>query len=698
MSEDQRGTSYEGIAPIQVEQRRVALVIGNGRYTHASPLENPANDARAMSTVLRNLGFDVETGLDLDLRAMGDVQERFEARLRGKPDVALLFYAGHGLQVKGRNYLVPIDAQIEAQAHLSSRAILFNDLLEPMSEDAGASLIFLDACRDNPFTRNLARTFGEGARSAGIRGGLARIEKVAGTFISYATAPDTVAYDGKGDNSPYTGALLRHIESPGLSVADMMIDVRNAVLTETSNKQEPWDQSSLRSRFYFVPEEAAPPPEAPSLSAAAEEWAAIQNTSSLATLALFKERYPDPPWSEYADIRAGELRLADRERHEAAEAAKERAKVVQPAHPKVKTPPAVKPTRRDRPGSRSKPMVGMGKPRWGNIGILVGATAMVAGLVIWQPWSTGRGPIEQPAVGSVASVKKPFQPTQPASCAGIKVAVAGSGTQCLDPNDKNNREFQDCFKVKGRNVCAPRMVVVPAGNFTMGSPKDEPERDRDEVQVPIQIRAPFAIGTYEVTFEQWDACVADGGCKHKPKANWGRGKQPIMRVSWDDITKQYLPWLNGKLGLKGDAGYRLPSEAEWEYAARAGSKTPFWWGSSITQAQANYDGNFVYRGGGDKGAYREKTVPVDSFKANPWGLYNVHGNVWEWTADCWNASNSGNPGNGNARTTGDCIQRVVRGGSWYSNPQLLRSANRNGRITTDRSNGRGFRLARTLNP
>ena len=342
---NERGTSYEGLVPAGQApegqapsgkppagpggQRRVALVIGNGAYAHASRLDNPVNDARAMAAILTRLGFDVVKGLDLDLRAMGDVQEKFEARLRGKPEVALLFYAGHGLQVKGRNYLVPIDAQIEAQAHLASRAILFNDILEPMADDAGASLIFLDACRDNPFTRNLARTFGDGARSAGVRGGLARIEKVAGTFISYATAPDTVAYDGKGDNSPFTGALLRHIETPGLSVSDMMIDVRNGVLAETNNRQEPWDQSSLRTRFYFVPEEIAHAPtvtqsvaKSPVMSAAADEWAAVKDTTSLATLALFKERYPDPPWGEYADIRENELQPTGKQRPEKEEVAK----------------------------------------------------------------------------------------------------------------------------------------------------------------------------------------------------------------------------------------------------------------------------------------------------------------------------------------------------------------------------------------
>jgi formylglycine-generating enzyme required for sulfatase activity len=131
----------------------------------------------------------------------------------------------------------------------------------------------------------------------------------------------------------------------------------------------------------------------------------------------------------------------------------------------------------------------------------------------------------------------------------------------------------------------------------------------------------------------------------------------------------------------------------------AGTTTPFWWGSSITPKQANYDGSAEpYKGGGTKGEFRGQTVPVDSFEANPWGLFNVHGNVWEWTEDCWNDSNQGSPGNGSARTAGDCGRRVVRGGSWYDDPRNLRSAARNWYSTDARFINLGFRLARTLNP
>jgi formylglycine-generating enzyme required for sulfatase activity len=267
-----------------------------------------------------------------------------------------------------------------------------------------------------------------------------------------------------------------------------------------------------------------------------------------------------------------------------------------------------------------------------------------------------------------------------ATCDGVEARV-GNEMRCLMPKDS----FRDCSN-------CPEMVVVPAGSFTMGSPAYEPERNNDEAQVGVSIRVPFAVGKYAVTFDEWDACVADGDCNgYKPvDQGWGRGKHPVINVDWDD-AKAYVYWLSGKT----DKVYRLLSEAEREYVARARTTTPFWWGSAITPRQANYNGNFAY-GGSPLGEYLRQTLLVDSFEPNPWGLYQVHGNIWEWTEDCSNGSNVSNPGDGRARTTGGCGARAVRGGSWFSLPSLLRSAYRRG--AGGRGDDRGFRLARTLRP
>jgi formylglycine-generating enzyme required for sulfatase activity len=262
--------------------------------------------------------------------------------------------------------------------------------------------------------------------------------------------------------------------------------------------------------------------------------------------------------------------------------------------------------------------------------------------------------------------------------------LSASAEHALKPKDS----FKECEQ-------CPEMVVVPAGSFTMSSPQSEPKREPFEgSQHRVTISFPFAVGRFAVTFDEWDACVADGGCNgYKPNDHgWGRGRLPIINVSWND-AKAYVAWLSHKTGKS----YRLLSEAEREYITRAGTMTPFWWGSSISTQQANYNGNYVYNNG-LKGEYRQKTVPVDSFAPNPWGLYQVHGNVMEWAEDCWNDSYRGAPTDGSAWTSGNCDRHVLRGGAWDSLPQFLRSADRRWDITARRFTIIGFRVGRTLAP
>jgi formylglycine-generating enzyme required for sulfatase activity len=238
-------------------------------------------------------------------------------------------------------------------------------------------------------------------------------------------------------------------------------------------------------------------------------------------------------------------------------------------------------------------------------------------------------------------------------------------------------------------------VAVPAGSFTMGSPDSETDRARYEGPLHrVTFAQPFAVGRFAVTFAEWDACVTDGGCNsYAPNdESWGRGRRPAINVSWDDANA-YAAWLSGTTGKS----YRLLSEAEREYATRAGTTTAFWWGAAISPKQANFNGTYIY-GNGPAGEYRKRTLPVDSFQANRWGLYQVHGNVWEWTRDCWHENYDGAPADGSAWEAGRCGYRVVRGGAWVTYPGDLRAANR-GRFGPDfRSNFQGFRLARDLAP
>jgi formylglycine-generating enzyme required for sulfatase activity len=248
--------------------------------------------------------------------------------------------------------------------------------------------------------------------------------------------------------------------------------------------------------------------------------------------------------------------------------------------------------------------------------------------------------------------------------------------RALKPKD-SFRECPNC----------PEMVVVPAGSFTMGSTADPQASPPHHVV----IARPFAVGRFALTFDEWDQCVAEAGCRYKAyDREWGRGRLPVINVSWND-AKTYLAWLSRKTAKP----YRLLTEAEREYVARAGTTTPFWWGATISTGQANYDGNYVY-GDGVKGEWRRRTVPVDSFEPNPGGLYQVHGNVWEWVEDCWNESYAGAPADGSAWAAGDCTRRAMRGGSWFNKP--VDAAAREQNDAAFRYHSYGFRVARALTP
>ena len=269
------------------------------------------------------------------------------------------------------------------------------------------------------------------------------------------------------------------------------------------------------------------------------------------------------------------------------------------------------------------------------------------------------------------------------ACDGLLVSVSMGKKPCIKPG--SGESFKDCPD-------CPEMVIAPAGIFTMGSPKDELEHESyEEPQHKVIIAKPFAVGKFAVTFAEWDACANDGGCGgNKPSDNgWGRGDRPVINVNWNE-AKDYIDWLSKKTGKQ----YRLLSEAEREYVTRAGTTTTFWWGRSITPVLANYNGSAEpYKGGGSKGEYRQKTLPVKSFKPNAWGLYQVHGNVWEWVEDCWHDSYASAPTDGSAWTSGDCTYRVLRGGSWNDSPQNLRAAFRGSYDPQVRYDIGGFRVA-----
>jgi formylglycine-generating enzyme required for sulfatase activity len=305
----------------------------------------------------------------------------------------------------------------------------------------------------------------------------------------------------------------------------------------------------------------------------------------------------------------------------------------------------------------------------------------------------------------------------------VVVQVAGDQELCVTPGSQ--RSFQDCRD-------CPEMVVVPAGSFLMGAPETEPGYDSayGTTQVPVTIPKPFAVGKYSVTNAEWKACVAAGACQSRSLSFLRWARYPLTNVTWYEANA-YVAWLSVKTGN----AYHLPSEAQREYFTRAGTTTPYWWGSYVTEERASYQPQHSEPGIG--GLFRERVVAVDRFAPNPWGIYNVHGNISEWTEDCFNASHTGNPGDGSARlatmcqhqlwkehekdvyrryefipcdqkderigpdlrisrTIAQCHSRVVRGGSAFSHPHHLRSAHRAGAGPKLIHSSLGFRVVRLI--
>jgi len=256
----------------------------------------------------------------------------------------------------------------------------------------------------------------------------------------------------------------------------------------------------------------------------------------------------------------------------------------------------------------------------------------------------------------------------------IPTALTAEEEHALRPGDR----FQEC-------ASCPEMVVIPAGEFMMGSEQG----DKDEKPVHrVAIGKPFAVGRFSVTFDEWDGCIAHGGCTYRPGDNgWERERHPVIKVSWHDL-KEYLAWLSKQTGKT----YRLLTEAEWEYAARAGTTTSYPWGEKIGKGNANCDGC------GSQWENKE-TARVGSFKPNAFGLYEMHGNVWQWVEDCYHNTYQDAPADGSAWIQ-DCDDgsRVRRGGSWNSLADLSRSPHRNRYPARGRFDILGFRVGRTLTP
>ena len=612
---------------------RVALVVGNSDYEHIGRLPNPANDAADMGAALQRLGFEVTITRNAGRTALTDALRAFTRR-SGGADVALVFYAGHGMEMDGVNYLLPVDARLERDTDVRYETVTLDDVLASTS-GAGLRLVILDACRNNPLARSMQRTVRTRNVSNGSLGDLNEDLLGDETLVAYSAAAGTTADDGEGRNSPYASALLAHLEDP-VDIGVMFRRVRARVLSATNERQRPHEYSSLlREHYMGVSGGGAPAsvaaggPAGPagvvtsaggsSAVLAQQEtvfWQSIVNSTSQADFEAYLARWPAGVYAPLARGRVTALR------------------------PAAADPPRPDPARSDPPA---------------------------------------------PASARLETLRDRLGP--------------------LDV-------FRDCRS-------CPELVVIPEGEFMMGAQIVVESQDTEYPIHGVRVGR-FALGRYEVTRREYAAFVeATGhpshGCRvfdpgrgwaSHDDASWQRpgfgqeSRHPAVCVSWED-AQTYVRWLSQETG----ESYRLPSEAEWEYAARGGTMTRRYWGdASSSQCE--------YANGADQAAAKRidsdlsvvacddgaaHTAPVGSYSANAFGLLDMLGNVWEWVEDCWHGDYKGAPRDGTAWTRGgDCGRRVVRGGSWYNDEVSLRTRARGRYRVGDRSYIAGFRVARML--
>lgn len=313
------------------------------------------------------------------------------------------------------------------------------------------------------------------------------------------------------------------------------------------------------------------------------------------------------------------------------------------------------------------------------------ATVAIAGVALLlgsagntQQTLTDEADIEREVVEAALRLEGRISGTTP--CMGEEPGAVPTRYKGWLPRAIHGCTFREPFRWSPG--AGPEMVVIPAGRFRMGCVSNDGDcQDREKPVREVTISVPFAMSVHEVTFEEYDRFTG----RRAPDEGWGRGTRPVINVSWHEAW-EYTRWLSSNTG----AEYRLPTEAEWEYAARAGTWTKYTWGDQIGVNRANCDSFFC----ADQWAY---TAPVGSFAPNGFGLHDMHGNVWEWVQDCWNGNHAGAPKDGSVRL-GDCVLGVLRGGSWNDIPTVVRAAQRSMATAFTRDNTIGFRVVRTLAP
>ena len=660
--EDPRGIK------VLYRESRTALVIGNAAYA-SSPLENPVNDAVAVAALLEKRNFDVTLLKNATQREIEAAIELFGRKL-GSGGVGLFCYAGHGMQIGGHNYLIPVGASISSERDVKYKAVNIGKVLGVM-EDAGnrLNLVFLDACRDNPFKRSFrTRT-----------SGLAQMDAPRGTMIAYSTAPGKVAADGSdAANSIYTRYLLEQLGVPGQEIGIAMRHVRSKVISSTSRMQVPWESTSLVGNFYMTPIDMLDE----NLRLTKEQLARLQKLQR-----------------EEAEAAAVMQKLESDKNAEMARYAKQ----IEVLRRRVGAGSAV--------GSSLDQIIELGEHRERAAAELAAAKQKAE-----QERRRREAKIAALKAEELANRKKEFEAANAKYEKVCKLVKKGYlrpeehfsawKTLCSEwgvkdcgkkPGTLGWNDMEGCVQIamaggffrmgggsgSGKTIdlgggVKLELVGVEPGSFMMGSPSNESGRDDDEKQHRVTLSKGFWMGKYEVTQEQWQAVMGSNPSRFKGSRN------PVEQVSWN-ACQEFIKKLNAKIG--GEGRFRLPTEAEWEYAARGGNRSR----------------GYKYAGGNDAGSvgwYRDnsgrKTHPVGQKAANELGLYDMSGNVWEWCQDWYGDYPSGSVTDPDGASSGS--YRVYRGGCWLDSAGALRAAYRNRGRPTFTDLNLGFRLCLARNP
>jgi formylglycine-generating enzyme required for sulfatase activity len=646
----ERGVAIKGKSA--AKERKIALVIGNSAYT-VSPLKNPANDARLMADTLRSLGFIVDERTNLGQGEMKTAIEAFGRSIK-KGGVGLFYYAGHGMQVNGRNYLIPVDTDIQGEAEVDIKAVDAGAVLAKMDMAQNVmNIVILDACRNNPFTRSF--------RSSGA--GLATMDAPSGTIIAYATSPGKVASDGTGANGLYTQEVVKAVKKPGLKIEDAFKQVRSSVQSMTKGRQVPWESSSLVGDFYFAG--SAGGVDTSKLDSLAE--GSKERKAELARLMKLEADAAKQRQKEQAEIARKEEELAALDSQIVAMKSKLGTTEAGPNDnlekmlamvenkeadalkiEKLKQQHEAKEVRRQveiqqlkkEARVKSIPAIENDIANFEKIANSPYGKDMVS--AAWKSLTTKYTYVEGIAgirEGSVWQLRR--------------LLVDGIAPNWNDP--ETGMEF----------------VFVKGGCFQMGDTFGD--GDIDEKPVHEVCVNDFYIGKYEVTQAQWRKYM-----RYNPSVFQNCGDNcPVEGVSWNG-TQDYI----GILNQRTDKNYRLPTEAEWEYAARSGGKSEKYSGGNDVNSVAWYDGNSD-----------GKTHVVGHKQPNGLGIYDMSGNVSEWCQDWYDGNYYSSSPKDNPQGPSRSINRVIRGGSWNKSARLTLATYRIWSYP-GYTNG-GFRLVKT---